>query len=194
MPLCLGLTTILIPKIDVNTIDKAFIKYRPNHIGTVPSVWSALCASKRMKNKDLSYLITAAAGGDGMTIELEREINLFFAEHNGSATIKKGYGMSEVCSAACTHTDTAPSKGNDVGIPWPRVIISAFDIDTHEEKKCGESGEICISSPFAMDGYLNNQAETSQLVKAHGDGRTWIHTGDLGYIDADGYVFYYRTN
>lgn len=189
MPLCLGLETVLIPKIDMEKVDELFIKYRPNHVGSVPSVWAALASSVKMDGQDLSYLITVAAGGDGMTIELENAVNAFIAAHNGNTSMKKGYGMSEVCATACTHTDAAPSKGNDVGIPWPSVIISAFDTDTQKEKTYGEKGEICIFSPFAMDGYLNAPEETAQTMRMHEDGRVWIHTGDIGYVDADGYVF-----
>lgn len=189
MPLSLGLETILIPKVDVESVDELFIKYRPNHIISVPSVWGALSTSKKMQNEDLSYLVTVAAGGDGMSIELEKTVNSFFANHNSTAIMKKGYGMSEVCAAACTHTNTAPSKGKDAGVPFARVTIAAFDPDTQEEMKYGERGEICILSPYVMERYMNNPEETAQLMRVHKDGKTWVHTGDLGYVDEDGYVF-----
>ena len=124
-----------------------------------------------------------------MSIELENAINTFIDEHHGNARVKKGYGMSEVCSTASTNTRSAPSKGNDSGIPLSHIVIAAFDINSGAEKRYGEIGEICILSPYMMKRYLNNEKETNILIREHADGKRWVHTGDLGYVDEDGYIF-----
>lgn len=66
--------------------------------------------------------------------------------------------------------------------------MTAFDVETGEEVPIGKQGEICISGPGVMIGYLNNREATDEIIKVHHD-RRWIHTGDIGYIDEDGCVF-----
>lgn len=189
VPLVLGREIILVPKVDNKVIAKLLLKYKPNHICSVPSVWSAVVNSKILSKKDFSYLITVVSGGDGMSIELESAINTFIAEHHGDAKVKKGYGMSEVCSTASTNTYSAPSKGNDSGIPLSHIVIAAFDISSGAERRYREIGEICILSPYTMKMYLNDEKETNILIREHADGKRWVHTGDLGYVDEDGYIF-----
>lgn len=63
-------------------------------------------------------------------------------------------------------------------------------IDTEEEIPAGKSGEICICGPTVMKGYLNNPKETAKALRIHKDGRTWLHTGDIGYVDEDGYFYF----
>lgn len=188
MPLCLGLKTVLIPKADTNQIADFFCKYKPNHVISIPSYWQPLLESKNANNLDFSFLITAGAGGDGMTIDLENQLNAFLIKNNSNAVLLNGYGMTELCSTASTCQYNARKRGS-VGIPLPHNIISAFDVETMDEKKFDEQGEICVLSPFVMEEYLNNEKETNQILKKHSDGRVWLHTGDLGHIDSDGFIF-----
>ncbi len=81
------------------------------------------------------------------------------------------------------------NKVNSVGIPLLKITISAFDPDTGEELKCGQEGEICIHSPSTMLGYVNNQKETDNIIQTHKDGFKWVHSGDLGYVDEDGFIY-----
>lgn len=189
VPLILGREVILVPKVDNEVIAKLLLKHRPNHICSVPSVWSTVINSEILRKEEFSYLVTVVSGGDGMSIELENAINTFIDEHHGNAKVKKGYGMSEVCSTASTNTCSAPSKGNDSGIPLSHIVIAAFDINSGAEKRYGEIGEICILSPYMMKRYLNNEKETNIMIREHADGKRWVHTGDLGYVDEDGYIF-----
>ena len=188
MPLSLGLKTILIPKADTNQIADFFYKYKPNHVTSIPSYWQPLLNSEKMKNLDFSFLITAGAGGDGMTIDLENQLNEFFKEHNSNAVLLNGYGMTEVCSTVSACQYNARKQGS-VGIPLPHNNISIFDVETMEEKSFNEQGEICILSPFVMQEYLKKENETNQILRKHNDGQTWLHTGDLGHIDSDGFIF-----
>ena len=183
--LSFGLKVILIPKVDPETTDELLYKYKPNHIASIPSYWTAVVKSKKLK--DVSWLKTAAAGGSGMTIELEKELNEFLKVHNSKAHFMNGYGMSEVCGGVCLQTRDTAEIGS-VGIPLCKVVISAFDTDTLEEKKVNEEGELCIKGPSMMLGYIANEAETAQTIRAHEDGM-WIHTGDVGYVNENGIVF-----
>ena len=188
MPLSLGMKTVLIPKADTNKIADFFYKYKPNHVISIPSYWQPLLSSKKMKNIDFSFLITAGAGGDGMTVDLENSLNRFFKTHNSNLVLLNGYGMTELCSTVSTCQYNARKQGS-VGIPLPHNNISAFDTETMDEKKFGEQGEICVLSPFVMEEYLNKKNETNFILKKHSDGRFWLHTGDLGHVDADGFIF-----
>lgn len=186
MPLTLGITVILIPKVDPATTDVLLRKHKPNHVASIPAYWNAIAESQTAT--DWSWLKTAAAGGTVMTNQLEQQLNKVLK--NGGANIRftNGYGMSEVCSTACTQTYDCAKVGS-VGIPLVRNILAAFDPDTLEEKKYDELGEICILSPSTMLGYIHNPTENEATLRIHKDGQTWVHTGDLGYIDQDGCVF-----
>lgn len=188
MPLSLGMKTVLIPKADTSQIADFFYKYKPNHVTSIPSYWQPLLNSKKVEKFDFSFLITAGAGGDGMTKDLENQLNRFFEEHNSKTVLLNGYGMTELCSTVSTCQYNARKQGS-VGIPLPHNNISTFDVETMEEKRFDEQGEICVLSPFVMEEYLNNENETKKILKKHSDGKIWLHTGDLGHIDSDGFIF-----
>lgn len=186
LPLVLGISVILIPKVDPSETDKLFAEYKPNHIASIPGYWHSIVESKRIK--DMSWLKTPAAGGAGMTVELERSLNAFFAEHGANTHFMNGYGMSEVGATACTQMADCAEPGS-VGIPLPKTVIAAFDPDTLAEKPYGQEGEICISTPCVMLGYIGKEEETAKLIRRHPDGQLWVHTGDLGYIAESGSVY-----
>lgn len=186
MPLVCGMQCILIPKVDPQKTDKLMIKYKPNHIISVPSYWTAIAESKKIK--DVSFLKIAGAGGSKMEPSLEMALNRLFKEGHSNIHFMNGYGMSEVGSIASAQSNDCAEIGS-VGIPLMHNIITAFDVDTMKEKKYGEEGELCILSPSIMLGYIDNPEENEKIMQKHSDGRTWIHTRDLGYISEKGSVF-----
>lgn len=188
MPLCLGMETILIPKVDTEKLAKIYQKYKPNHVIAIPSYLAPINEMDEKCKRDLSFFKTVGAGGDGMTDELETALNTVLESGNSTAKVLNGYGMSEICSTACTCQPSVTKLGS-VGIPLSRNIISAFDTETGVEKKCGEIGEICIHTPYCMLGYMDNEEATNELIHIHKDGLKWVHTGDLGYVDKDGVVY-----
>ena len=188
MPLVIGMTTVPVPAFDPKDFSKILLKVKPQHLAVVPSMYSNLFIDKKMKNKDLSFWITPAAGGDGMNIKLENETNQFLQEHNCVNNVIKGYGITEECSLA-TACINEHNKVGSVGIPLPKNVVSIFDPDTGEELDFYEEGEVCINCLSMMLGYYNNQDETDKIIKTHQDGTKWIHTQDLGYMDEDGFLF-----
>ena len=186
--MCAGCTLVLVPKFDPMKFDRLIMKYKPQHFWGVPTHLDAVTMSKRMKKADLSFLIRAGVGGDSLNKESEVRINEFLANHKCKYAVTKGYGMTEVNSAICVCIDRADKVGS-VGIPLVHSIVSAFEPGTQNELKIGEVGEICITGPAMMIGYLNNPEETDKVMQKHADGRIWIHTGDSGYVDEDGFVF-----
>lgn len=186
MPLVCGMKCILIPKVDPKKTDKLMLKYKPNHIISVPSYWTAIAENKKIK--DVSFLKIAGAGGSKMEPRLENELNQMFKNSHSDIHFMNGYGMSEVGSIASAQSNDCAEIGS-VGIPLMHNIISSFDPETYEEKKIGEEGELCILSPSMMIGYVDNEEENGKVMKRHSDGKVWIHTGDLGYISVKGSVF-----
>lgn len=189
MPLSLGLEVVMIPKFDPDRVGHLVKKYRPAHTLLVPAHYEKLMNSKEMQNGfDLSFLETAGSGGDTMNAGLEGKLNAFLKEHGCKYPLSQGYGMSEVSSAAscCCNGNF---KSLSVGYPLLTTTISIFKPGTTEELGFNEEGEICISGPSVMLGYFNNPEETEQVLKKHPDGTVWVHSGDLGYMDEDGFIF-----
>ena len=179
----LGCTAVLIPKFDL-----LFEKYKPSYVLGVPTLFEALSNCNNVKNLDLSYLKYVISGGDTLPKKLEDKINDFLASHNCSVKVCQGYGLSEALSAVCLACDDL-NKSGSIGIPLIGNHIKIID-SNRKEVAPGVTGEICVHSLALMMGYLNNESETNSALQVHGDGHIWLHTGDLGYMDEDGYVYY----
>lgn len=188
-PLTLGCYTILIPTFDAKKFDTLFKKTKPTVVLGVPTLFEALISNENEKKLDLSYLKYAISGGDLLPKSLEDRINEYFKNHNSSARITQGYGLSEAL-AAVTLAYNDVSKSGSIGIPLPGNHVKIIDPSTRKTLKYGEVGEIVIHSKAFMMGYLNNESETNAALQIHDDGHIWLHTGDLGYMDEDGFVFY----
>ena len=188
MPLCMGLELVLIPKFDPSEFGSLVKKFRPNHMISTPAFYEMLMDSKEMENMDLSFLITLGSGGDTMNEGLEEKLSRFMEEHNIRYPLAQGYGMSEL-SAAATFCANDINKPGSVGIPSPSTVVGIFDPDTQEELGYGEIGEVCVTGPSMMKGYWNNPEETANVMRKHSDGRVWVHSGDLGCMDEDGFLF-----
>lgn len=187
-PLCLGCYTILIPKFDSKKFDILFSKKKPTCVLGVPTLFEALISCSNVKNLDLSFLKYVVSGGDCLNSKLEDRINDYLSSHNSSVRVTQGYGMSEALAAVCLAHDEV-NKSGSVGIPLPGNYVKIIDAD-RRTLPYGSVGEIVIHSKALMMGYLNNEVETNSALQVHKDGHVWLHTGDLGYMDEDGFVFY----
>lgn len=188
LPLTIGMETILIPKFDPAKFDELILKNKPIHMVGVPSYWGTIINSKRLKNKDLSYMIAPTVGGDAMDRKLEMDANEYLKKHGCASKIVKGYGMTEVTGGVAGTVDENNEIGS-VGIPFVKNTIAIFEPQTENELGYNQKGEICISSPNMMLGYYNNLEATNAIVWTHADGKKWIHTGDSGYMTENGNIF-----
>ncbi len=188
MPLCMRVTLVPIPKFVPATIGKLVKTYRPNHVISTPVFIELLMQSKEIKGMDLSFLRTLASGGDTMNSGLETKLNEFRKEHNMKYPLAQGYGMSEL-SAAATFCVNRVYKAGSVGIPSLTTTVGIFDPDTGEEKSYFEEGEVCITGPSMMKCYFNAPEETANVMRKHADGTVWIHSGDVGCMDKDGFLY-----
>jgi len=187
--LCFGVEVILYPMFDSKGFPKQFAKYKPHHFCTVPDHLRYLCASKITQKMDLSFFITVAVGGDSLSTELEEQMNSFLAAHGCKYKTIKGFGMTELASGAVTASPLVNAIGS-VGAPLVINNLKIVDIDTMQELSYRQSGEIWISGPTIMLGYLGKPAETAETVVTDEDGVRWIRTGDLGYLTEDGLLFH----
>ena len=188
LPLVLGFTVIIIPNLDPAKLGSLVLKHKPEHMFGVPTHYQQLAADPKLRDKDLSFIINYAAGGDSLSRGAEQTVNDFLAAHGARYPIAKGYGMTEVSSAA-TVAAGLDNKPGSVGIPMVNTVVAAFEPGTDRELPIGERGELCISGPCLMKGYYNKPEETAILLRRHPDGRVWAHTGDMGYLDEDGFVY-----
>ena len=188
LPLVLGFTVIIIPNLDPAKLGSLVLKYKPEHMFGVPAHYQQLAADPKLRDKDLSFILNYAAGGDAIARGAEQTVNDFLAAHGVRYPIAKGYGMTEVASAATVAAGTNNKLGS-VGIPMVNTLVAAFEPGTDKELPIGERGELCISGPTTMKGYYNKPDETDMILRRHPDGRIWVHTGDIGYLDEDGFVF-----
>lgn len=188
LPLALGLTVIIIPNLDPAKLGGLVWKYKPEHMFGVPAHYQQMAADPKLRDKDLSFIRNYAAGGDAISIGAEKTVNEFLTAHNVEYPMAKGYGMTEVSSAA-TCAAGRVNKPGSVGIPLVNTLISVFEPGTTKELPIGERGELCICGPTMMKGYYNKPTETAAILRTHEDGRVWVHTGDIGYMDEDGFVY-----
>lgn len=188
LPLASGVTCVIVPQLQPEQLGALLLRYKPAHMAGVPAHYQILMKDKKMKGKDLSYMINTCAGGDGISVPSELAVNDFLAEHGCKYPLTKGYGMTEVASAACACMSEINKPGS-VGVPMLKTTVGIFDPETGEELGYNEHGEICISTPTMMLGYMGLPEETAKVIRTHSDGRVWVHTGDIGYMDEEGYVF-----
>lgn len=187
-PLDLGCEVILIPQFNAKKFDKLIEKYKPNILFGVPTLYEALINTKndKLNLKMLKYIIS---GGDSLSPSLERRINVFLSNHGADITISQGYGMTESLAAVALSFGEANKPGS-IGIPFPSNYMKIVKPGTQDEVAYGEDGEICISGPTVMVGYLDNEKETNEMLQIHKDGMVWLHTGDIGMMDEDGVIYY----
>ena len=184
-----GMKVILIPDFSPKKLAKEIKKHQPNFLCAVPSLFESLAKSSKIGKNDLACIKCAVCGGDFMSSGLKKLVDNCLKEHGSTAEVRVGYGLTEATAATCL-TPTGAYREGSIGIPFPDTYYKIVKPGTHERVKNGVDGEICISGPTVMTGYINNPDETVQALQVHRDGRTWLHTGDIGCMDDDGYVYF----
>lgn len=180
---------VLVPQLNVAEFAGLFKKYRPNFMAGVPTLFEAMMRNEDMKNADLSCLKGLFSGGDSLSVSLKKKVDAFIRERGANIQVREGYGTTECVTASCL-TPIDYYREGSIGIPFPDTFYKIVIPNTQDEAEIGEMGEICITGPTLMKEYINNPKETMQTLRQHEDGKTYLHTGDLGYMDEDGFVYF----
>ena len=184
LPLALGMKTTLWIDIEPDKVVQAFERIKPRHFVSGPVIVNQMLESNI---KDMKFLSTFAGGGESLSIEQEKKVNSYLHNKGYNGNYVTGYGMTECCATVCTGMQGFYKEGT-LGIPLPKVNMKIIDPENGQERKYGEEGEICFCAPNIMVGYFKNPKETDNIIKVHADGKKWIHTGDLGSVNQDGFL------
>jgi len=184
-----GATCILVPQFNIKTYADILVKQKPNLIPGVPTLFEALLRAEGLEKADLSFLRGIFSGGDSLSPELKKKVDAFLKDHGCTEQIREGYGTTECVTASCL-TPKDYARAGSIGVPFPDTFYKIVAVGTTQEVDAHTEGEICISGPTVMLGYMDNPEETAQTLRRHSDCRIWLHTGDLGYMDEDGFVYF----
>lgn len=186
LPLTLGLRVVMYPNYEPENFAKNIAKYKINHAIAGPADWTNFLEIRNLKINKYKQLKTLASGSDKLSEENKEKIYKILGKN-----VIEGYGCTEGGSAVITNLPNVVKK-NSVGVPLPLNNVGIFLEENGEihELEYGEVGEICFTGPTIMLKYFDNEIETEKVMKKHTDGNTWIHTGDVGYINADGFLYF----
>lgn len=187
--LVVGGESVLVPKFNVKDYSLLIKKRKPNYIAGVPTLYEALTRSNYLDGVNLSFLMGVFSGGDSLSIELKKKLDKYLEEHGASIRVREGYGMTESVTASCL-TPIDKEKEGSIGIPYPDTYYKICKPNTTEEVPYGENGEICLTGPTVMLGYYNRPEEDKTTLVTHEDGKVWLHTGDLGMMDEEGFIYF----
>ena len=184
-----GAEVVLIPTFKKQEFHKLLKKYNPSVLVGVPTLFEALTTNSNMDNVNLSNLKYVISGGDTLSRERVENINKFLYEHGSRTNMIQGYGLTEAVAAVSVDLKGASRPGT-IGIPWPGLYVKIFEPNSEKGVPYNTDGEICVCGSTVMLGYFNNESETNQVLKFHRDGNIWLHTGDIGSMDEDGFITY----
>jgi len=179
----------LIPSFTVKTYGKILLSKKPNFIAGVPTLFEAMLRTPGMEKADLSFLKGMYSGGDSLSVELKSKVDRFLKERKATIQICEGYGTTECVTASCL-TPKDKYKVGSIGLPFADTTFVICPVGETNHLEPNQEGEICLSGPTVMLGYLDNEEETANALKIHTDGKVYLHTGDLGYIDEEGFVYF----
>ncbi|MBP5553165.1 MAG: AMP-binding protein, partial [Spirochaetales bacterium] len=184
-----GGRSVLVPQVSVKGYSNMLRTAQPNYIAGVPTLYEGITRNKDMDNVDLSCLMGVFSGGDSLTVELKTKIDKFLADHGSTVRVREGYGTTECVTASCL-TPYNKEKEGSIGLPYPDTYYCICQPGTEEEVPFGTDGEICLRGPSVMLGYINHEDENRNTLRRHADGNIWLHTGDLGYMDEEGFIYF----
>ncbi|HSN19960.1 MAG TPA: AMP-binding protein [Usitatibacter sp.] len=184
-----GGKTILVPVFDAPTAARVIRRAKPNYIVGVPTLFDALSKHPALATADLSALKACFCGADRLPQAVRERFEQLAARRGGHVRILEGYGLTEAVSGIMA-TPLEGYREGSIGVPMPDMLAKICRTGTTETAPVGEEGEICLSGPAVMLGYLDDPEATAAALRVHGDGRKWLHTGDLGRMDADGFFYF----
>jgi len=184
-----GAQAIMVPLFSPEVVARLMRTHRPTVVAGVPTLFDALTRDPSLRRTDLSCLRAAFSGADTLPPPVKQRFEALVREQGGSVRLLEGYGLTEAVTAVMA-TPLDNYREGSVGVPFPDMRAKVCRVGTEEELPVGEEGEICLAGPPVMLGYLDDPVATAETLRIHRDGRTWLHTGDLGRADEDGFFYF----
>jgi len=184
-----GGKSILVPVFDPASTAKLVRAKRPSVLVGVPTLFHALASDPSLARADLSCLKACFCGADTLPRPVKERFEKRVAERGGRVRLLEGYGLTEAVTAIMAMPMGEYREGS-MGVPFPDMAAKLCEPGSEREAAPGEEGELCVSGPAVMLGYLDDPEATAQALRVHADGRTWLHTGDLARRDADGFFYF----
>jgi 4-coumarate--CoA ligase len=177
--LCVGATVVTMPRFDLEDFLRLHERYRITRCFAAPPIVLALAKSPLVDRFDLSSVRQVFSGAAPLSAELALE-----AGARLGCEVAQGYGMTEL-SPVSHITPVGQFKPGSAGVTAPNTELMVVDVASGEPLGTDADGEIWVRGPQVMKGYLGNEAATAATI----DGDGWLHTGDIGHVDADGHLF-----
>jgi long-chain acyl-CoA synthetase len=184
-----GMRCILVPQFSPDMLASVVIKERPTFIAAVPTLFEGMINNPKLAKADLSCLKAVFCGGDTLTADLKQRFDQFIEDRGARCTLREGYGLTETVTV-CAVNPQIDARPNTVGIPLSDILMKVINPETQETVPNGSDGEFCIHGPTTMLGYLDDPEATAHTIRTHADGLDWVHTGDFGFMDDDGYFHF----
>lgn len=187
--LAIGLQAILVPMFTPDDLAKVILSEKPSYIAAVPTLFEGILKNEKLQKADLSCLQAVFCGGDTLTADLKQRFDSFLRARGSQCSIREGYGLTETVTV-CAVNPMLDARENTVGLPLADVLMKVVEPGTMNGVAAGHDGEFCIHAPTIMLGYLNDPEATGETIRRHEDGLPWVHTGDFGFMDEDGYFHF----
>jgi len=184
-----GGKTILVPQFTPETVAQIICAQKPSFVVGVPTLFDALSRHPKFRKADLSCLRGTFSGADTLPRTVKERFEEVVKKQGGNVQLLEGYGLTEAVTAIMSMPINEYREGS-IGVPFPDMLAKIVKLGTTEEVPCGKEGEICVSGPAVMMGYLDQPEETADTLRKHPDGKIWLHTGDIGTMDEDGFFYF----
>ncbi len=180
MAVLMAAEMVLLPRFEVQQVLETIHKRGPTLFPGVPTMYTAINGREDLDKYDLSSIKYCISGGAALPVEVKKTF-----ERLTGCTLVEGYGLTETSPVATCNPLSGENKAGSIGLPVPQTVVEIRSLEEPAVKvPLGEKGEICIKGPQVMPGYWQNQEATDAILR---DG--FLHSGDVGYMDEDGYTF-----
>lgn len=187
--ICNGGTLFLEPKFGVKIYIDSLRKHQPTFIAGVPTMFEAMLRDKNFAKVRFDRLKAIYSGGDSLSPELKERFDECLKAQGSKVELAEGYGLTETVTG-CVLTPPGLYRKGAIGIPMPNMLAKIVNMETKKDLPYGEVGEIALAGPTMMLEYIHNPEDTNKTIRTDENGIRWLYTGDLGYMDKDGYLFF----
>jgi long-chain acyl-CoA synthetase len=180
-----GMEILTLPRFDLQETLKLIHRRKPHYMAAVPAILNGISNTRNLEKSDFSSLSFCISGGAPLPVEIKKTF-----ENRTGCTVVEGYGLTEASPVTHVNPPFGDNIAGSIGLPLPGTIVEIIDReDKVTPMPTGERGEVCIRGPQVMKGYWKKPDATQETLQKTEDGEIRLHTGDVGFIDEQGYTF-----